>query len=249
MRNNGFTLIELLVVIAIIAILAAILFPVFAQAREKARQTMCLSNSRQMGLAVQMYVQDYDEKLPSVQMGHGMHATKSWIDQIQPYVKDTLLRRCPSDSSPAWNDTQNPRKTSYGFNAYLDPFHPPYGDHMNPRPFSLAGIARPAQCIFSTELAERNSKYPDMLIRSDHFMPMYWGNPSRVADSMMNDRLWDSQKGIPTTLAITRHSGGMNYVFVDGHAKGHRFEQTWIQTPGQPPARDWYDPMRDSDQR
>lgn len=68
MRRNGFTLIELLVVIAIIAILAAILFPVFAQAREKARQTMCLSNSRQMGLAVQMYTQDYDEVLPTVRM-------------------------------------------------------------------------------------------------------------------------------------------------------------------------------------
>jgi prepilin-type N-terminal cleavage/methylation domain-containing protein len=64
MRRNGFTLIELLVVIAIIAILAAILFPVFAQAREKARQTQCLSNMRQMGLAVQMYLQDFDERFP-----------------------------------------------------------------------------------------------------------------------------------------------------------------------------------------
>ena len=140
MRNKGFTLIELLVVIAIIAILAAILFPVFAQTREKARQTMCLSNSRQMGLAVQLYVQDYDEALPSVRMmWQGIPTPQSWIDQIQPYVKDTLLRRCPSDNSPAWNDTQNPRMTSYGFNAYLDPFHPPYGDPMNPRPFRLAG--------------------------------------------------------------------------------------------------------------
>ncbi|CUU36883.1 MAG: prepilin-type N-terminal cleavage/methylation domain-containing protein [Armatimonadetes bacterium] len=248
MRNKGFTLIELLVVIAIIAILAAILFPVFAQTREKARQTMCLSNSRQMGLAVQMYVQDYDEALPSVRMmWQGIPTPQSWLDQIQPYVKDTLLRRCPSDNSPAWNDTQNPRMTSYGFNAYLDPFHPPYGDPMNPRPFRLAGIVRPAQCVFSTELAERNSKYPNMLIRGDHFMPMYWGNPPPVMDMMMNDRLWDATRGIPTTLAITRHAGGMNYVFVDGHARWHRFEQTWRQTPGQPPSRDWYDPMREAD--
>ncbi len=244
MRNRGFTLIELLVVIAIIAILAAILFPVFTQAREKARQTMCLSNCRQMGIAVHMYVQDWDETLPTVKM-MGTPGT-SWIEQVQPYVKARLLQRCPSDNSPAWQEDP-PRPTSYGFNAYFDPYHPPHGSPTNPRPVSLASVGLPAQCIWSAELAERNSA-TGMLIKGDHFMPMYWGNPPRVVDPMMNMRLWDAQHGIPTTLAITRHNGGANYVFVDGHAKWHRFEQTWIQVPGQPPLRDWYDPSRTENQ-
>ncbi len=248
MRNKGFTLIELLVVIAIIAILAAILFPVFAQARDKARQTQCLSNSRQMGIAVQMYIQDWDEATPSVRMMWSFGTTgTSWIDLVQPYVKTRLLHRCPSDNSPAWDDPQNPRPTSYGFNAYFDPYHPPYGSPTAPRQMSLASVYSPAQCVWSAELAERRST-DGMLIRGDHFMAMYWGNPPRVVDSMLNMRLWDMQRGIPTTLAITRHSGGANYVFVDGHAKWHKFEQTWRQQPGQPPTRDWYDPMRTENQ-
>lgn len=128
-------------------------------------------------------------------------------------------------------------------NAYFDPFHPPHGSPTAPRPVSLAVIQRPAECIFSAELAERHSR-TGILIRGDHFMPMYWGNPPRVVDSQMNMMTWDMERRIPTTLAITRHSGGANYVFTDGHAKWHRFEQTWQQTPGQPPTRDWYDPMR-----
>src|SRR5689334_4870314 len=78
-KNKGFTLIELLVVIAIIAILAAILFPVFAQAREKARQTSCLSNEKQLGTAFLMYVQDYDETFPLRSPGPGLE--KTWIAQ------------------------------------------------------------------------------------------------------------------------------------------------------------------------
>ena len=84
-RQRGFTLIELLVVIAIIAILAAILFPVFAQAREKARQTMCMSNARQMGMALASYVQDYDELLPRVWTG-GPPA-RDWTTDLLPYIK------------------------------------------------------------------------------------------------------------------------------------------------------------------
>src|ERR1700729_3180729 len=94
-KNKGFTLIELLVVIAIIAILAAILFPVFAKAREKARQTACLSNEKQMGTAVMMYVQDYDEHMPSV---WDTNTGLTWADEIYPYVKSLGVFVCPSNA-------------------------------------------------------------------------------------------------------------------------------------------------------
>ncbi|MDW8106181.1 MAG: DUF1559 domain-containing protein [Armatimonadota bacterium] len=105
--RKGFTLIELLVVIAIIAILAAILFPVFAQAREKARQTGCLSNVKQIGLAIQMYTNDYDEYIPRnayadpPRVPEGDHFTNCssprWMDVIQPYIKNVDVHNCPSD--------------------------------------------------------------------------------------------------------------------------------------------------------
>ncbi len=112
MRRTGFTLIELLVVIAIIAILAAILFPVFAQAREKARNITCISNIKQIGTATLMYVQDYDEKYPYAgyvpPTGEKVNTTpfNDWPDEplyfptlVQPYIKSTRLFKCPDDSS------------------------------------------------------------------------------------------------------------------------------------------------------
>ena len=91
MKRTGFTLIELLVVIAIIAILAAILFPVFARAREKARQTSCLSNVKELGLGFLMYAQDYDERLLPMSNSGGR-----WYVLIQPYIKNTQILKCPS---------------------------------------------------------------------------------------------------------------------------------------------------------
>lgn len=106
-RNHGFTLIELLVVIAIIALLAAILFPVYSQVLEKARQTSCLSNVKQIGLGIQIYTQDYEEQIvrnvyadpPRVPEGpHFVNcSTPRWMDVIQPYVKNTEMFNCPSD--------------------------------------------------------------------------------------------------------------------------------------------------------
>jgi len=99
--RRGFTLIELLVVIAIIAILAAILFPVFAKAREKARQSSCLSNVKQVVLAALQYIQDYDETCPM----HVVATTPTgtwvyWPEQMQPYIRNTQALVCPSDNSP-----------------------------------------------------------------------------------------------------------------------------------------------------
>src|SRR5437870_6994180 len=90
-KERGFTLIELLVVIAISAVLAAILFPVFAQARDKARQASCASNMKQLGLAVFMYAQDYDERMPSVHWGAYYYA-------VQPYMRNNQMWSCPSSS-------------------------------------------------------------------------------------------------------------------------------------------------------
>ena len=125
--RRGFTLIELLVVIAIIAILAAILFPVFAKAREKARQTSCLSNLKQMGLAVLSYAQDYDELLPRENnspctyiLPDGVTTSGQtdllWYYQIYPYCKNAQMYNCPSNSVK-WPTNQYASGASYGYNG------------------------------------------------------------------------------------------------------------------------------------
>ncbi len=108
MRRRGFTLIELLVVIAIIAILAAILFPVFAKAREKARQTSCLSNAKQLILGVMMYVQDYDDYFPGYYNPNVPGDVNQWFEMIEPYIKNDQIFVCPS--------AQTVTPTGYGFN-------------------------------------------------------------------------------------------------------------------------------------
>jgi prepilin-type N-terminal cleavage/methylation domain-containing protein/prepilin-type processing-associated H-X9-DG protein len=116
MNRKGFTLIELLVVIAIIAILAAILFPVFARAREKARQTSCLSNVKQLTLGVQMYTQDYDEVMPRCR---NFTTRTLWLQDIEPYVNNRQIYTCPSGDFFAWPEdglnSGSRTEVTYGF--------------------------------------------------------------------------------------------------------------------------------------
>lgn len=128
MKRKGFTLIELLVVIAIIAILAAILLPVFARARENARKSTCTNNSKQIGMAIMQYTQDYDETFPAMNFGAGERPWTTWpgtpagnnwsavfYGGLQPYLKSQNVLLCPSDSGAALNNN-----ISYAYNEYIE---------------------------------------------------------------------------------------------------------------------------------
>lgn len=123
-RKRAFTLIELLVVIAIIALLAAILFPVFARARENARRASCQSNLKQMGLAFIQYSQDYDEKVPNGILhtaGWGSsHLGFGWGGQLYPYIKSVQLYRCPSDTTTLATQPTTTNIISYCYNAAIN---------------------------------------------------------------------------------------------------------------------------------
>src|SRR3982750_1578182 len=116
--RSGFTLIELLVLIFIISILASILFPVFARARENARRSSCQSNMKQLGLGILQYTQDYDEKYPAGLVIGGYDSWKGigWAGQCYPYIKSAQLFKCPSDSTAAVAPAVS---VSYAFNTLM----------------------------------------------------------------------------------------------------------------------------------
>jgi prepilin-type N-terminal cleavage/methylation domain-containing protein/prepilin-type processing-associated H-X9-DG protein len=198
----GFTLIELLVVIAIIAILAAILFPVFAQARAKARQMTCLSNMRQLGIGLDMYAQDYDERL--FFFGHDVDLSRSnpaapllaardnrWWNQIFPYTKAPAgLIVCPGDSGRVPHSSENGRDGK--------PLVPrSYVANRAAESLLLAQVDNPAEIIVVTE-------------KGDPFDDSWFEPPKNLYNKDGYDQ---------PVLALTRHNGGVNCMFFDGHAK------------------------------
>ena len=248
MKRKAFTLIELLVVIAIIAILAAILFPVFAQAREKARQTSCLSNLKQLGVALSMYEQDYDGALCQTSWELGSFKAKvQWTYLIQPYVKNQQIFVCPSDPTPVTPlnpicgpgdtpgvtlcDAEVP-KYSYINNYNVMPAH----DWIPP---IEAAFEKPSSLIVLTERRNLwpNGTDPGKWKGFDAHDPSQAcvsqnGQPGKVtyADTIAAlNASTDKYNGHSAELTRTqfdRHVGGANYNFFDGHAKWYRLEQT-----------------------
>jgi prepilin-type N-terminal cleavage/methylation domain-containing protein/prepilin-type processing-associated H-X9-DG protein len=194
--RRGFTLIELLVVIAIIAILAAILFPVFAQAREAARKTQCLSNLRQQGTALQMYAQDFDELLPQGTRTINGQAWR-WMHQTYPYVKNAGVYKCPSNPMPAggWNPAAYGNAGSYGYNSFF----------LNNRP--LASIAKPADTVAILDTPGGSSAANHFRARPDVPSGSGWVGAPRNG--------WNVEESRVAYL----HQEQTNAVFVDGHVK------------------------------
>ncbi|GAB4462460.1 MAG: hypothetical protein OHK0029_29360 [Armatimonadaceae bacterium] len=220
--SKAFTLIELLVVIAIIAILAAILFPVFAQAREKARQTTCLSNGKQIGLAVNMYFQDYDELYPvnnqsyfPQNQGDTISAfLVSWMLHLEPYMKNTQVYECPSRISQVTtpmvygNRTINLPQRGLGANEWIVG-RVGWTDHVQNnvglQPLSAASVQRPAETP---------------IVADSLFL--IWNTPRRVAAANFPGTPWwtfPNDTASATNPANARHAGGSNVVYCDGHAK------------------------------
>jgi prepilin-type N-terminal cleavage/methylation domain-containing protein/prepilin-type processing-associated H-X9-DG protein len=218
-RKRGFTLIELLVVIAIIAILAAILFPVFAQARAKARQTACLSGAKQIATGIMLYTQDYDEVLPGNAInaeGLGLpdgfmtpsnlsgNARRNWARDTQPYIKNLAILVCPqsiprtaynggSANYNECNKTTNPRcaDTSYALNGLAG----------TPEGKALAAIPTPADIIYIREfkIYSRTSQV----------------RPRRVSQNSASSEYTEFDH----VLYDDVHNEGANLIFCDGHAK------------------------------
>lgn len=240
-RKIGFTLIELLVVIAIIAILAAILFPVFARARENARRASCQSNLKQIGLAIMQYAQDYDEKMPIVVSqttdsaltattglgqvaGQGSHW--GWIEVIYPYVKSKGIYICPSDAQQSIK-----KGSSYAMNRYLGwtsslspkqvassslPCYNSQGSFCGDEPYALAAIQVPAEKVLASEFGQ----YAQYTTSASNYRASYCSMP--LPDNLAGGANFMSLNHKTTSIVVNvtgTHLETGNFLFADGHVK------------------------------
>lgn len=196
MFRRGFTLIELLVVIAIIAILAAILFPVFARAREKARQTSCQSNLKQIGLSFAMYMSDYNERVLPARLSGEPHRA-CWTQLVMPYLMNDQILICATDGSPTAAVNTDGYTKSYGVNFEIHAYDGYIGHSANPLtvwpPLSLSQITEPAETISAID-----------------FGAEFTGVAYHLIDQHVE---W-------------RHNTTANVLFLDGHVKAMNRNQT-----------------------
>ncbi len=244
--RNGFTLIELLVVIAIIAILAAILFPVFAQARAKARQASCTSNMKQIGLAVLMYTSDYDEMLPWG-ASNGGSPTTTWYDLAEPYVK-------VGASGFGYQSATNGPKTFYVCPDFANTTVPVKPGDPTPPSFPAAQVT-PAMSYAAngntmpmfnkglnswfpgpalTGLAQQQA--PATLVMAAHAM----GTRPAVGGDDWTSGCTGLESGTPAGAPLAqggaavycagryKHNGGSVYLLADGHVKWFRSPDSWL---------------------
>ena len=252
MQRKAFTLIELLVVIAIIAILAAILFPVFAQARDKARSIACLSNTKQLALGVMQYAQDYDELLPVA--GYNAQCRGRWQWQIYPYVKNQQVFTCPNLSQQPWVATTNNNYTcpasgsrpvatglvvgqndkgGYGWNYAL---HGDSGDLtgsvLDSAPgYSMASIAKHADTVIIGETGfigttGTSSGWAMMAWDPRNTGSAGFGQPGLFAQGRHSTEQTVTMQGQPVPVR-----GRLNCVFLDGHAKNLAISQLFEKAP------------------
>lgn len=216
MRKSAFTLIELLVVIAIIAILAAILFPVFAQAREKARAIACLSNTKQAGLAFQMYIQDYDETCPTI-------GNLDWWQLVNPYAKNYQVFRCPdrSDGDP----TNNTLVADFGPGGP----YPGYGYNWGPLNTRGGGILLQEQ-IIGNSWVNAGVSLAAIQQPSQTFVFCDTYDTPRITMSMG----FNLDLSQVSTQSQMRHGGHWNAQFADGHSKSIYFRGGAFATSGGP---------------
>ena len=240
-RRSGFTLIELLVVIAIIAILAAILLPVFAQAREMARGASCKSNLKQIGAAIAMYAQDYDETLPPVQTcGSRMLETGQlsvqqpaapcgwlhwWSHLVHPYVKNDGVFNCPSavpspvvrytgNHPPPRNPNPVPTDLSYGLNFDAPSWVWGFGCTANCG-VPLSPRIPPAWPAFTGQSLAAIEDVAGTIHVADAFI--YWIVPTTA-------KPYTTSNWFPDWVPSDRHNGTVNVLYVDGHVKGSKWQ-------------------------
>ena len=237
-KRKGFTLIELLVVIAIIAILAAILFPVFARARENARRASCQSNLKQIGLGILQYTQDYDEKLPyhglfttwNGTLANGTPSTSGlWPDMIFPYVRSVQLFNCPSESTiPAYTGAYT-GALHYGWNYASSIFVTQAASGITPLCSANCGVR-----LEGAALAAVDEVATTLMITDSGNAAGTTGGESYITSAGTG-----TQKGTGgySGYVRDRHLETVNCLFVDGHVKAQKLST--IIGPGVAQYRYW----------